>query len=121
MLDMEEQIQVAAVRHNVVNLCRSHTVSAGGTLPAEWLAGQLGQPPPLPPIARIRVELVPGQGRFAFMPGLVIWAISIRRQPLASRVAAPPHRLIHAIPPETRKEASTTPLHWPLGLSHSRR
>ena len=38
---MEEQLQVASMRHNVVNLCCSGSVSTFGAITAEMFAGQL--------------------------------------------------------------------------------
>jgi len=64
-LAFAEQLDVAAMRNNMVNIGCLYTQTTSATITAERLAGQLSVSAVLPAISWIRVQVMPGSG---FLP-----------------------------------------------------
>ena len=95
-LAAEKQLQVAAMRNNMIRVRCLDTKPVLCTFTAERLAGQLSVPAALPSKTRVRVQVMPGGGFFPLRLRLVIRAVSLRCQALTPRGIAHSHRLLHA-------------------------
>lgn len=91
-----KQFHVAAMRDDMIRLCRPDTQSPLGAFTAERLAGQLSVSAVFPAKARIGVQVMPGSGFLPLMLRLMLRAPALGGQRHAPRCFAHPHGFVYA-------------------------